>query len=65
MLQKIDYSFQDKEVNQNDYINNIISKILEDKNLINRIKDRIIAVVEENNQDFQKDYDNEEINNIK
>ena len=45
-FQKIDYSFQDKEVNQNDYIDKIIKKILNDKNLMNKIKGRIIQEIE-------------------
>ena len=63
-FQKIDYLFQDKEVNQNDYINDIIRKILDDENLMNRIKKRIIEEIEKI-QNFQEDYDNEEIKNIK
>ena len=63
-FQKIDYSFQDKEVNQNDYINDIIGKILDDENLMNRIKNRIINEIEKI-QNVQENYENEEINNYK
>ena len=42
-FQKIKYSFQDKSIDQNAYINEMINRILMNESLINTIKNRIIS----------------------
>ena len=44
-FQKIKYSFQDKSIDQNEYINKIINKILDDTELMTKIKNRIIKEI--------------------
>ena len=59
-FQKIDYSFQDKEESQKDYINNIINIILNDENLMNRIIKIIINEIEKSKEKIiEKEKENE------
>ena len=57
-FQKIKYSFQDKSIDQNEYINKIINKILDDNELMTKIKNRIITEIERNQNIQEEDNDN-------
>ena len=61
-FQKIDYSFQDKAIEQKDHIERIINKILEDNEISEKIKKRIINEIERIHNEQE---DNEIKNNLK
>jgi uncharacterized protein (UPF0297 family) len=57
-FQKIKYSFQDKSIDQNEYINKIINKILDDNELMTKIKNKIIKEIEINQNIREEDVEN-------
>ena len=61
-FQKIDYSFQDKTIKQKDHIERIINKILEDNEISEKIKKRVINEIERIQNEKE---DNEIENNLK
>ena len=60
-FQKINYSFQDKSTEQNEYINKIINSILDNNQLMTKIKNRIIKEIENIQTVTQDESENEVI----